>query len=105
MNKLKVLISSLFVACLGIGVVSAQASTTGAPAAKQTPKTKSSAKAKSSTAANSTSAKPAQHLKKDGTPDMRYKENKAAKPATTAPAEKKNNGPYLKKTIPAPKKK
>jgi hypothetical protein len=74
MNKLKVTIATLFVACLGIGVVSAQtAPTTPAPA-------KSTA---------STPAKPTQHLKKDGTPDMRYKENKAAAKSTTTPAAKK----------------
>jgi len=88
MNKLKVIIAGLFVACLGIGVVSAQDATT-APAKKTTAK-KSTTKAKSSTgttkAADGTAAKPAQHLKKDGTPDKRYKENKTAKPASAGGA-------------------
>lgn len=70
MNKLKLTIAGLFVACLGIGVVSAQA-TTGT---KQTHAKKSTA-SKSKTGSTTT---PAKHLKKDGTPDMRYKENKAA---------------------------
>jgi len=34
--------------------------------------------------ANKNAAKPAGPLKKDGTPDMRYKDNKKAKPAAPA---------------------
>lgn len=80
MNKLKVTIASLLVACLGIGVMNAQDNTT-APAKPATTK-----KAKSTTS-NAPAAKPAatttgQHMKKDGTPDKRYKENKG----TAAPA-------------------
>lgn len=83
MNKLKVTLAGLFVACLSIGMVSAQANTTAAqPTAK-----KSSTKAKSPKAATgSTAAKSGQHLKKDGTPDKRYKENKTAKPAANGAA-------------------
>jgi len=77
MNKLKLTIAGLFVACLGIGVVSAQTGTATTPAPAKTATT---------TASGSTTAKPAQHLKKDGTPDKRYKENK------TAPAAKKSTG-------------
>lgn len=63
MNKLKVIIAGLFVACLGIGVASAQTSPTGTT--------------QSTTGTTTgTTAKSGQHLKKDGTPDKRYKENK-----------------------------
>lgn len=37
---------------------------------------------------NKEAAKPAQHLKKDGTPDMRYKENKKAAAKSPAEADK-----------------
>ncbi|HTB31804.1 MAG TPA: hypothetical protein VK808_07245 [Bacteroidia bacterium] len=98
MNKLKVTLAGLLIACFGIGVVNAQDKPSAAPA-KQTPakkSTKKSATPKAATdakttkpAADKSAAKPAgQHLKKDGSPDMRYKENKAAKPATTTPASK-----------------
>ena len=89
MNKLKVLISGLFIACIGIGVVSAQNGTTATPAAAKKTTTKTTKATDGSTA-----AKPTQHLKKDGTPDMRYKENKAAAKSTgtAAPAEKKSTG-------------
>ena len=89
MNKVKATFAGLFIACLGIGVVNAQTATQTAPAAKQAPAKKSTAKAKSATgtpktdAAGTSTTKPAQHLKKDGTPDMRYKENKAAAGKTT----------------------
>ncbi len=101
MNKLKVTIAGLLVACLGLGVVNAQdkAAATGTkPAtAKKTTK-KTSAKKEATTApaaASSTQTKPAtKHMKKDGTPDKRYKENKtttpgdAAKPATKSTTKK-----------------
>ena len=89
MNKLKVSITGLLIACLGIGVVNAQTGTaTTTPVAKAPAKasTKKANTAKASTgaktaakpAAGASAAKPAQHLKKDGTPDKRYKENKTA---------------------------
>jgi hypothetical protein len=101
MNKLKVTIAGLLIACFGIGVINAQDKTTTA----QTPAKKSTKKA-GATAATSTdkkataapaadkAAKPAgQHLKKDGTPDKRYKENKTTAPASTdKPATKKPAG-------------
>lgn len=95
MNKLKVTITGLLVACLGMGVVGAQ-TPTATPVAKQAPAKKTATKAKpaagTSKDASATPAKPAQHLKKDGTPDMRYKENKAAAgKTTTKAAPKKTN--------------
>jgi len=63
MKTFKLALASLFVAALGLVNVNAQTA---------------------DKAAAPTQAAPAQHLKKDGTPDMRYKENKTAKPATTA---------------------
>lgn len=55
-----------------------------AQGAKQQPK-KMQAKTKTETTTQTT---PTKHLKKDGTPDMRYKENRVAKPAK-APAKSK----------------
>jgi len=77
MKKLKVTLLALG---LSIGVISAQSSgSTTAPAQKSTKAAKPTA------TTTATPAKPAQHLKKDGTPDMRYKENKAAAGKTTTP--------------------
>lgn len=91
MNKLKVTLTGLFVACLSIGMVSAQANTTAAKPAtakKSTTKAKSSKEVAPTTGSRkdigTSQPKPAQHLKKDGTPDKRYKENKTTKPAGTA---------------------
>lgn len=89
MNKLKLITAGLFIACLGIGKMSAQAADQTPPKKVTTPG--SAAKASSGKAASASTAKPAQHMKKDGTPDMRYKENKAAgktgtKKAVAAPA-------------------
>ena len=68
MNKLKVIIAGLFVACLGIGVASAQTTPSSTTSTTKT--------------SSGTTAKSGQHLKKDGTPDKRYKENKTAKTST-----------------------
>ena len=101
MNKLKLTIAGLLIACFGVGVVNAQDKTGAAPA-KQTP-AKTGTKKATTPKATGTDAKPAadkaaaaptQHLKKDGTPDKRYKENKTAKPATDA----KTGTPAPKKT-------
>jgi hypothetical protein len=90
MNKLKVTIAGLLVACLGIGVIKAQDNTTTKPA----PKTTTSKASAKTSAATPTSA---QHLKKDGTPDMRYKENKAAAGKSTSTTAKPG-APATKKT-------
>ncbi len=114
MNKLKVTIAGLLIACLGIGVMNAQNSTTTTPAKKTAPKATPTTTApagqhlkkdgtpdmrykENKTAKPGTATPPAgQHMKKDGTPDMRNKENKTAKPATTAPASKKGTAPVKK---------
>jgi hypothetical protein len=65
MKTIKLVLATLLVAGLGLFTVNAQ---NVAPAKGTTKKAPASS---------------GQHLKKDGTPDMRYKENKtAAKPAT-----------------------
>lgn len=74
MKKIKVACIALLMMGLGMGAVNAQ----DKPAAKkETTKQQADKKAPAS----------GQHLKKDGTPDMRYKENKQAatdkKPAAT----------------------
>lgn len=84
MNKLKVTITGLFTLCLGMGVMYAQSGTNtpAKPASTQTAPAKKATPAKAKTATTSTKAasgtSTTKHLKKDGTPDMRYKENKAA---------------------------
>lgn len=91
MKKMKFTIIGLLVG-LSLGVVNAQSSTNSNSApAKQATTKKTTSKVKpastNKTAASitgTTTAKPAQHLKKDGTPDMRYKENKAAAGKTTS---------------------
>src|ERR1700722_11328268 len=83
MKKIRTAFIALLVMGLGVATVNAQ----DKPAAT-TPTKDASAKPK----ADSKPSTSGQHLKKDGTPDMRYKENKgtATKPAAsekkTAPA-------------------
>jgi len=61
---------------LGLGLASAQQV---APAAKTTNKTTTTKQVKPAKAAETPAAKPAVKLKKDGTPDKRYKENQKLK--------------------------
>ena len=87
MNKLKVTIAGMLIACLSIGAMNAQDKSATSPA----PKTSKKAPATKATPGAKTQTGPGgQHLKKDGTPDMRYKENKAAaKPGSSTPSTKK----------------
>jgi len=94
MNKIKLILSGMLVACIGLGIVNAQDQP-----AKQTPaKTSKTPTAKKRTTTTKTStaksAPAGQHLKKDGTPDKRYKENKGApaKKASTATPAKTDDG-------------
>lgn len=113
MNKLKVTIAGLLIACFGIGVINAQDKTTK-PAAKKTTTKKSTAGDKTTApATDKGTAKPAsKHLKKDGTPDKRYKENKTggdkavAKPIQDkTPTKKASSMPPTKSTKKATPKK
>lgn len=70
MKTLKLALVALMTIGLSYGTVSAQDA--GKPAKKTEKK-----------ANTSSTAAPAQHLKKDGTPDMRYKENKQAAQKST----------------------
>ena len=70
-----------FVALLALGLSTATVNAQDAKKDKGT--TKSSAKKSDASTKTSTGG---QHLKKDGTPDMRYKENKQAATTTAAPA-------------------
>jgi hypothetical protein len=100
MNKLKVTIAGLLVACLGIGVMNAQDNMTTTPAAKKTtPKAKTAGTSKTLATTPAKTSATGQHLKKDGTPDKRYKENKTAKPAGAGtPATKSTTSTAKKKT-------
>jgi hypothetical protein len=77
-----------FVALLAIGLsaatVNAQTGTT-APAKKTTGSTKGTSTKGSTGTKTTTAPASGQHLKKDGTPDMRYKENKQAAAGKEAP--------------------
>jgi hypothetical protein len=75
--KRALIVACFLLACVGINFAQT------APAKKEAPKT---------TAAKPAQAKPAAPAKKDGTPDMRYKANKAAAADTTKHM-KKNGTP------------
>jgi hypothetical protein len=87
MKKLKLTFTGLLLVCLGLGVASAQANTTAGTPMKQAPAKKTTKKPAMTKAAPTAkaAAKPAAaksagpHMKKDGTPDKRYKENKTPK--------------------------
>ncbi len=112
MNKLKVTIAGLLIACFGFGVINAQDKTTK-PATKKTTTKKATGgdKATAKPAKDTPESKPGKHLKKDGTPDKRYKENKtggdkaAAKPGADKTTTKKaDNGATKPAKKAAPKK-
>lgn len=85
MKKLKLTFTGLLLVCLGLGVASAQANTTAGTPAKPAPAKKTTKKpAAAKAAAGTNAAKPAgPHMKKDGTPDKRYKENKTPGPVSS----------------------
>jgi len=79
MKTMKLALAGLMIFGLGAATVNAQ----DKAAANQKSTTTTTEKKKPATAASTDKTKPAtntsgQHLKKDGTPDMRYKENKQA---------------------------
>ena len=82
---MKKTIVTLLIVCVTFMFVNAQgaANTTTTPAKTTTGKT-ATKPAAAKTTGKTTDAKNTQHLKKDGTPDMRYKENKDAAGSKTA---------------------
>lgn len=96
MKKLKITLAGLVALCLSLGVVNAQSGTSKSAPVKQSAPAKKTTKSAKSTG---TTATPAKHLKKDGTPDMRYKENREAAGKTTGKKAKK--APATKSAKPA----
>jgi len=81
MKTIKAALVGLMIIGLGAGTVNAQDKGTTTTATKKqgaTTDKKKPAPAATSDKTKKASSTSGQHLKKDGTPDMRYKENKAA---------------------------
>jgi len=81
MKKIKIAFIGLLMMGLGAGVVNAQ-DKAAAPAKKSSSTTQTDKKAPAASG---------QHLKKDGTPDKRYKENKTDASTTAKPADTKSS--------------